>query len=850
MAQSEQSNEFSRISATGRRYRTCDPCLSMTWMTDARQALRNLKKTPGFTLTAMFTLALGIGATAAIFSVVEAVLLRPLPYRDVDRLVHVAHDLTARNVEDFPFAPGDFHDLRNLTSPFEQVEAVQTFLQTFAGDGGDQQTERLPVAVATTGFFRLMGIGVAQGRDFVDADGAPLVADAVPGNNPQIAILSHEFWQRRFGGDASIVGTVQTLGVARFEVVGVLQPHAALYFPPNVNIERHPDIWVSNRTDFATGSRINVQLRVIGRLKPGVTLPQAQAEIEPFAADLRERFPIKKTAGFHLRLAPVHQDLVADVRSVILTLMGAVVFVLLIACANVANLMLVRTAGRERELAVRTALGGSRMQLIRQLLIESLVLSLGASALGLGLAQLGLVGLRQMAPDNVPRLDAVGIDPTVIGFGIGVAVLSVVVFGLLPAIRASRPNVIDVLRRSGRTESLGQGRLLRDVVVIAEVALCFVLLVGSGLMVRSFLSVSNANPGFDAANLFTFQLTNQGQAAPTFPARLGLVRDLTERLRAIPGVTAVSATSLLPLGGAEPLTRYGREDALTDASRFQQGYLAFVQPDYFEVMGTPIVDGRAFTDADNLPQPQGVLIDTVLAQKMFPGERAVGKRIYVRAVRNEPDPYEIFGVVGHQRHLSPASDSREVVYFPDAFGGGAATGAWVLRTAGDAATIEAAVRREVAAISPRLGVFQVATMASLVEESAAGTRFILWLFSTFGVVAILLAAVGLYGVLSTTVRLRTAEIGVRMAFGAPTRSIFTLIVGHGLVLSAIGVAIGVPAAILLSRALGTALVNVSATDPLTYGTIAAGFLLIAAVSCGLPARRASRLNPLTALRQE
>lgn len=835
----------------------------MTWKRDCLQAIRNLRKTPAFTLTAMFTLALGIGATAAIFSVVDAVLLRPLPYRDVDRLVHVAHDLRARNVEDFPFAPGDFYDLRNLTSPFEQVEAVQTFLQTFIGDGAGQQTERVPVAQVTTGFFRLMGMPVAHGRDFVDADGTPLppppnqdnnAAGAVDGAAPLppaiTAILSHEFWQRRFGGDPSIVGTIQTLGTARFEVVGVLQPDAALYFPPNINIEKHPDIWVSNRTDFAQGSRINVQLRVIGRLKEGMSVQQAQAEIDPFAADLRERFPIKKTAGYHLRLVPVHQDLVADISGVILTLMGAVIFVLLIACANVANLMLVRTAGRERELAVRTALGGTRAQLIRQLLVESLVLSLGAALLGLALAQLGIAGLRQMAPDNVPRLDSVGIDPTVVGFGIAIAMVSVIFFGLLPAIRASRPNVIDVLRRSGRTDSLGQGRYVRDAVVVAEVALCFVLLVGSGLMVRSFMSIYSANPGFDPNDLFTFQLTNQNQAAPTLPARLGLVRDLTARLRSIPGVTAVSATSLLPLGGAEPLTRYGKEDALTDPSKFQQGYLAFVQPDYFDVMGTPVVDGRAFTEADNVQQPQGVLIDTVLAQKMFPGERAVGKRIYVRTFRNEPDPYEIYGVVGHQRHLSPARDSRETVYFPDAFGGGAATGQWVLRTSGNPAAIEAAVRREVAAISPRLGVFQVATMASLVEESAAGTRFVLWLFSVFGVVAILLAAVGLYSVLSTAVRQRTAEIGVRMAFGAPTRSIFSLIVGHGLVLSAIGVVIGIPAAIVLSRALGTALVNVSATDPLTYGTIAVGFLLIAALSCGLPALRASKLNPLAALRQE
>lgn len=835
----------------------------MTWIKDLSHAARSLRKTPGFTVTAMLTLALGIGATAAIFSVVDAVLLRPLPYRDVDRLVHVAHDLKARDVEDFPFAPGDFHDLRNLPSPFEQVEAVQTFRQTFAGDGAGQQTERVPVAQVTPGFFRLLGVTVAHGRDFTDADGAPLAPPPTPPAGapgpppappapppPAVAMLSHDYWTRRFGGDPGVVGTVQSIGAARFEVVGVLQPDVTLYFPPNINIERRPEIWVVNRTDFATASRINVGLRVIGRLKAGVSLDRAQSEIEPFAADLRQRFPIKQTAGFHLRLVPVHQDLVADVRGVILALMGAVLFVLLIACANVANLMLVRTAAKEREYAVRAALGGSRAQLIRQLLIESLVLSLGASLLGLGFAQLGIVGLRRMAPATVPRLEAVGIDPAVIGFGIAMAVMSVVFFGLLPALRASRPNIIDVLRRSGRSGSLGQGRLVRDGVVVAEVALCFVLLVASGLMVRSFLSVYRADPGFDPANLLTFQLTNQGQAAPTLDARLGLIDDLQTRLRAIPGVTAVSATSLLPLGGGEPLVRYGTQEALADPSRFQQGHLSFVQPDYFHVMGTPIVDGRAFTEADNLQQPQGVLIDTVLAQKMWPGQRAVGQRLYVRTIRNEPDAYEVLGVVGHQRHLTPARDSREVIFFPDAFGGGAATDRIVIRASVDPASIESAVRREVAAISPRLGVFQVSTMARLVDESAADTRFVLWLFSTFGVVAIVLAAVGLYSVLSTSVRQRTAEIGVRMAFGAPTRSIFGLIVGHGLLLSAIGVVVGIPAATLLSRALGTALVNVSATDPLTYGTIAVGFLAIAALSCGLPARRASKLDPLSALRQE
>jgi putative ABC transport system permease protein len=867
-----------------------------TWKSDTLQAIRSLRKQPTFTLTAILTLALGIGATAAIFSVVDAVLLRPLPYRESDRLVHVAHDLQARKVEDFPFAPGDFYDLRNLTSPFEQVEAVQTFRPTFAGDGAGRATEQVPAAQVTVGFFRLLGMTIEHGRDFTAADGTPLgpppgqaaqgappqggragqAGPAGPGAQggraagpgaaaapaaqpaapqppppPQTVILSHEFWQRRFGGDTAVVGTVQELGAQRFEIVGVLSPGAELLFPPNVNIERTPQIWISNRQDFANGSRINVSLRVIGRLKPGIELTQAQSEIDRLTADLRKRFPIKETAGFHLRLAPMKQDLVAEVRTVIWTLMGAVAFVLLIACANVANLMLIRTAARERDLAVRAALGGSRGRLIRQLLVEGLVLSLTASALGLLLAQGAIVGLRALAPDNVPRLDHVAIDPRVVSFGIGLSILSVLLFGLLPAIRASRPNVMDVLRRTGRSESLGQGKWIRNSVVVVEVALSFVLLIGSGLMVRSFVSLYQASPGFDPAGILTFRLTNQGQAAPSFEARQALARDLKGRLEALPGVTAVTSTSFLPLGGGqEPLVRYGREDALADASKFQQGNSIQVPLNYFEVMRTPFVDGRMFTAEENLQQPNTVIIDTVLAQKMFPGQRAVGQRLYARTVRNEPDPYEIIGVVGHQRQSSPAVDGRERIYFPEAFGGGGVLAQWVIRTTGDPTALEAAMRREVTAISPRLGVFEVRTMPQLMDEAAAGTRFVLWLLSLFAGVAMVMAAVGLYSVLSTAVRQRTAEIGVRMAFGATTRSIFGLIVGQGLVLSIIGVVIGALSASLLTNAISGMLVGVSATDPLTYSAIGAAFLLVAVIACAAPAFRASRLDPLSALRQE
>ncbi|NQW03046.1 MAG: ABC transporter permease [Acidobacteria bacterium] len=410
---------------------------------------------------------------------------------------------------------------------------------------------------------------------------------------------------------------------------------------------------------------------------------------------------------------------------------------------------------------------------------------------------------------------------------------------------------MNILRRTGRSESLGQGRWIRNSVVIAEVALSFVLLVGSGLMVRSFVAIYQASPGFNAENLVTFQLTNQGQVATTPVARLGLMRDVRSRLEALPGVTAVAATSFMPLAnGQEPLTRYGREEALADPTKYQQANFALIQPGYFAAMETPLIDGRAFTDADNVQNATNIVVDRVLAAKMFPGQRAVGQRILVRTISNEPDPFEIIGVVEHQRAISPAVDGREALYLPDAFLGSGNTAQWAVRSTGETAEIAASVRRAVADVDGRLGVFTVESMDQLVDQASAGTRFVLWLLSLFAGVAMVLAAVGLYSVLSTAVRQRTAEIGVRMAFGASTRSIFMLIVSSGLTLSAVGVALGTLGALVFTNAISGQLVGISATDPLTYAAIAAGFLVVACVACVVPALRASRLNPLEALRQE
>jgi putative ABC transport system permease protein len=429
----------------------------MPFVKDLAFAFRTLVKSPVFAATSIITLALGIGATTAIFSVVRGVLLEPLPYPNADRLVHVCHDLRARNVVDFPFAPGDFHDLRQQVTLFEDSAGVQTGRFTLPGIEGETP-EQVRFALVTVNTLRFLGGRVALGRDFQDADGTPIPqppppAPAAPGAMPlpapppqppapQIVILSHDFFQRRFGGNAAIIDTVVDLGGPRWHVIGVAAPGLQLLFPPDQNVERAPDVWMSMRTNFATGSRVNVTMRVMGRLKPGVRIAEAQAQVDGLARDLRQRFPIKETAGFHLRLEPMAKDLVADVRPTILALMGAVGFVLLIACANVANLLLVRTAGRERELAVRAALGGSRSRLIRQMLTESLLLSLAGALAGLALASTGLRLLKAGGPDNVPRLQDVSIDPWVLAFTAASAVTAALIFGLLPALRASRPDVL------------------------------------------------------------------------------------------------------------------------------------------------------------------------------------------------------------------------------------------------------------------------------------------------------------------------------------------------------------------------------------------------------------------------
>jgi putative ABC transport system permease protein len=820
---------------------------------DLAFAIRTLRSSPVFTAAAALTIAVGIGASTAVFSVTNAVLLRPLPYQDPDRLVVLYMDLRARTSFGMPLSIENFVDIRDGSrASIEDMAAVRTLRQVLPA--ADSTPEQVRVAIVTVNFFRLMGTRVALGRDFEEADGHPqplaaVVQDGAPTAQgrplPSVAILSHEYWQGRYGGNPGVVGTRLPAG-PRPEIVGILAPGFELHFPPGTNVEQKPDIWIANRLRYDTANRNTFGLRPIGRLKPGATLEQAQDEVEAVAARIRNDFAIVKGSGFYARLEPMHKTLVEQVRPAILALMGAVIFLLLIACANVANLVLVRASLRAPELAMRAVLGAGRYRIVRQMLAEAILVTGIGAVLGVALAWLGIRELLAFAPANLPRAETIKIDPVVLAFTAAITLGAASVFGMVPGWNAFRMDLLAALSGGGRTWGLGGGRTFRNAVVVIEVALCFVLLVGSGLMFRSFLELQRVNPGFDPRGVLTFQLLG-GRGGP--PEQRGATsRQLEDRLRAIPGVEHVTASFPFPLAGRFSTIRWGLEDALTDASKFQAVDWQMVRPGYFETMRVPLLAGRTFVEADNHPDRTLVVVDEVLAAKAFPNQPAVGKRILVRVRTVEPEWVEIIGVVGHQRVTSLAEPGREQVFFTDGFLNFGAV-YWAVRAGGNPATLAGAVRAAVAQVDSQVLIVDLQPMNVLVSRAQAGTRFSLMLIATFAVMAALLVSVGLYGVLSTVVRQRTAEIGVRMALGASPNRILRLVVGEGLRLSAAGIAVGLVAALVLTRGMKTMLVGVKPGDPATFVAMGTVFVIIAGVASWLPARRAAGLAPTTALRE-
>ncbi len=814
-------------------------------------AIRILLKNPLFTLTAVLTIALGIGAGTAIFGVTEGVLLQPIPYKDPGRLVIAGAELRQRHVRDIQFSNAEFIDLREGTKQFfEDLAGVFTFRRVTTREDGTP--EQVRIAIATTNFFRVTGGRIAFGRDFNDQDGIPQPAAQpgapAPARLPFSAILSYEYFQRRFGSNTAVLGKpTSTNGPV---IVGVLAPNFRLYFPPEANEEAAPDLWLANRLDYDAANRLNFAIRPIGRLKPGVSIEQAQAAADIVAAETRKNFLIEGTAGYYIDLEPLQQHMVARVKPAVLAMLASAIFLLLIACANVANLLLVRASLRERELSVRAALGGSRWRLLLPVLTEAALLAVAGTLLGLVLAEIGIYTLRSFAPENLPRFDNIHMNGFVLAFTALACLAATAIFGMIPAWRASRPGIANLLRGSSRNAGLLGGSTLRNGVVIVEVALSFVLLVGSGLMFRSFFDLQRVDPGFDARGLLTFRVEGPNGGRNTPEKRAVLIREIHDRLAAIPGVESVTASSPFPLAGGFSPIRWGTGEALSDAGKFQAADNEAVLPGYFEAMRVPLLAGRTFTDADNQPGRNLVIIDDLLAKKAFLGQSAVGKRILIRVRTPEPEWVEVIGVVGHQHDSSLAEMGREQVYFTDAFLGSGAVDSWAIRTGNDPASDGSAVRNAIHDIDPSLLVTNVLPAERLIAAAQAGTRFSLLLIGSFAVFAGLLAGVGLYGVLSTAVRQRTAEIGVRMTLGAEPATIRHLIVGQGFRLTGIGIFAGMIAAFALTRLITAILVGVKATDPATFISMAIVFFLIGAIASWLPARRAAALDPVLALREE
>jgi predicted permease len=831
-----------------------------TFAQDLLFAVRTLRKNAAFALTAIVTLALGIGATTAIFSVVNTVLIRPLPYEHPERLTIIWGELRQRNVFDWSFAPGDLKDLMDQATLFEGIAGVSTGPIPLIVENAPPQ--EVQVARATSNVFSVLGVKVARGRAFVADDsrpqapppqqpgaaaGAAAPAGPPPAPLPQIAVLSDGFWRRVYGGDASIVGKTIQLAGFRAQVVGVLAPGVELLFPPKSGIERLPDVWLAARINYAADvARNNVGWYPIGRMKPNVSLTAANQQVEQISAGLRDRFPMKKTVDLHFRAEGMHENVVATVKPTIRALMGAVVFVLLIACANVANLMLVRVSARDRELAVRAAIGGSRWALTRQLLAESLVLSAAGGLLGLGLAFVGIRLLLALAPADLPRIESVSIEPLVLGFTMAACVVSAVLFGLVPAVRASRPNLADALRAGGRGATGGHSALLRKSVVMAEVALSFVLLVGCGLMIRSAIALQRVDPGFDAAGVLTLRIGNiRAQSQAEFVAKVATIQ---QRLTGVPGVRMVSAAALLPLDARPFNGRWGTTAALGDQTKYRQGQFHVVMPNYFEALKTRVIAGRAFDARDDVPNAKTIIIDDRVAAMAFPNESPIGKHLLARISTPEPESFEVVGVVQHQRHTTLVGDEKESIFFANGAQGYRA-GAWILKTNGDPAALATSVRAALTQVDPQLLITNVQPLSHFLDRAMAPTRFALALIAVFAGLAAALAAIGLYGVLSSLVRQRVPEIGVRMAFGAPPSTIFRLIAKQGLGLSAIGIAVGLIAAVLLTRVMANLLVGVTATDPITFGAMIVVFFGIAALACWIPARRAASVQPNVALRE-
>jgi len=797
---------------------------------DVRFGARQLVRRPGFTLVAVATLALGIGATTAVFTVVNGVLLRPLAFADPDRVVQL-HRTTSSGAR-ASISPLDYLDYRDELTSFSRVAAIQNARRNLTGSG---EPERLLGALVTADFFPLLGVRPALGTTWPD-DG--------PGED-HVVVLAWGVWQRAFGGDPSIIGRRVMLHDEPYTVIGVMPawfryPTAAEFWIP---LRFEPD-------DLTPNQRGAQYLQAIGRLRPDADLAAAQAELAALSDRQRAAYPRQYDAHTAAGATPVLDTLVENVRPALLVLLGAVALVLLIACANVANLLLVRAAGRRTELAVRASLGAGRSRLGRQLVTESLLLALAGGALGVALASWGVRLLLALDSAGLPRADAVHLDWRVVAFTAAVAAATGVAFGVAPAFQATRPSLADSLRQGARDVAAG-ARRFRHGLVVAEIALALVLLAGAGLLMRSFLNLQQVEPGFDPRGVLTFNLYLPDAAYGTAEEVSGFYNRMFDALEALPGAERAGMIFGLPLGrynGSSTFSIDGRPDPETGDN---YAMVRVVGGRYFEAMRIPIRRGRTFTRTDAVKAPLVALINEATARRYWPDTDPVGQRLRLHAsfVEGRFGFREIVGVVGNVKQRGLEEDAQPEVYIPFAQQA-VGFGTVVVRAAGDPAALAGPVRETIRGLDPMLPLADVESMTGVVSDSIARDRFTTALLSVFALLAVTLALVGVYGVTSFTVSQRTREIGVRMALGADRADVLRLVASNSLALGVAGVLIGLAGALAASRLLSGLLFGVSATDPLTLGAVAAALVAAALAASYFPARRAAHVDPLVALRDE
>jgi len=796
---------------------------------DLRFALRSLRRSPGYALAAIATLAIGIGANTAIFSAVNGVLLRPLPFAEPQRLVGVwgRHAAIGRETASLP----DFLDWRREARAVEDMAALTLTRYNLAGDG---EPEVVRGALVTANLFPLLGVTAEAGRVFT--------AEEERGGAERVAMLSEGFWRRRFGGSPDVLGRPLLLGGTPYTVVGIA--------PAALRLQQEVDLWTPLTTDSTLGRRSDF-LTVIGRLRAGATLGQAQEELSTIARRLEAQYP-ETNAGWGVELLALQEQLVGGIRPALLVFMGAVALVLLIACANVANLMLARVTAREREVTIRAALGASRRRLVRQLLTESVVVALAGGAAGLLLAVWGVQALRALEPGTIPRAEEIGIDPAALAFALGLSLLTGVLFGLLPALRVLNRDLHDGLKEGGRGAAGGTGvHGTRGALVLAEVALAFMLLIGAALLLRSFTRLQEVDPGFNGGGILTARLSfpRNGYAEPD--RRLSFAERLLERLRATPGVTSAALVSDAPLGGSAPYWSFevaGMEPAGPGVVQDAAVYVA--SPEYFETLGIPLREGRRFEPRDRPEAPPVAVISQALARRYWPDRSPLGQRITFGNPADSSTTWStIVGVVGDVRQESLAEPAYPQVYVPYAQMPVRSI-VVAARGAGDPLALLAALKGSVAELDPSLPLSAVATMDQLVTATLARPRVNAAVLGGFALVALALAAVGIYGVITYGVVQRTRELGIRMALGAGSSQLLRLVVRQGMAPVLAGIALGGLGALAGTRVLRSLLFGVGATDPLTFALVTGFLLAVSLTASYLPARRAARSDPMAALRNE